>query len=255
MSDKVRFLNVDVDNITMSELIERREGVFLTLHVDMLAKFQEDPDFYDLLDEFDIITCDSQILYFIARMRGETIEERVSGSDYFPLFYERWKDDPSVTIFLCGAMDDISERAQARINEKVGREMVVGAYGPPKGYADDPDEMERIIKLINESRASVLVVGLGAGPQEQFIFKYRDQLPHAKLFLPLGGTIDYEAGAVKRPPRWVTVAGLEWFWRLAREPRRRWRRYVIHQPPVLFKLALQAVGRYRDPFADRRTCG
>jgi N-acetylglucosaminyldiphosphoundecaprenol N-acetyl-beta-D-mannosaminyltransferase len=246
---RFRLLNVEIDDITMEELLEKREGAILTLHVEMLAKLQKDEEFYRLLRAFDVVTCDSQILYFAAKALRTGIRERVSGSDYFPLFYTRWKDDSSVTIYLLGAMDDIAERAMRAINARVGREMVVGAYGPPSGFMDDPEEIERIIERVNESGATVLVAGLGAGRQERFLMRYRDRLTSAKLLLPLGGTIDYEAGAVKRPPSWITTLGLEWFWRLAREPRRRWRRYVLVQPPVVWQLIRQARSTYHDPFA------
>lgn len=249
MTGPVRLLNVDVDNITMDELLEVRRGAILTLHVDMLAKLQKDRDFYRLVPEFDVVTCDSQILVWAARLLGTPVKARVSGSDYFPRFYERYAGDPSITIFLLGAMDDIAEQAMARINAKVGRQMVVGAYGPPAGWQQDPDEVERMIKLVNESGATALLVGLGAGAQERFIVEHRHELPTVALFLPLGGTIDYEAGAVVRPPSWITNVGLEWFWRLAREPRRRWRRYLVHQPPVIWHLAQQRLGRYHNPFA------
>jgi exopolysaccharide biosynthesis WecB/TagA/CpsF family protein len=249
MTGPVRLLNVDVDDITMDELLEVRRGAILTLHVDMLAKLQKDRAFYRLVPEFDVVTCDSQILVWAARLLGTPVKARVSGSDYFPRFYERYAGDSSVTIFLLGAMDDIAEQAMARINAKVGRQMVVGAYGPPAGWHQDPDEVERMIKLVNESGATALLVGLGAGAQERFIVEHRHELPTVALFLPLGGTIDYEAGAVVRPPSWITNVGLEWFWRLAREPRRRWRRYLVHQPPVIWHLAQQRLGRYRNPFA------
>ena len=69
------------------------------------------------------------------------------------------------------------------------------------------------------------------------------------MFLPLGGTIDYEAEAVKRSPAWITNVGLEWFWRLVREPKRRWRRYLVEEPRVIPYLVRDALGSYRNPFA------
>ncbi len=246
----IRLLNVDFDDITMDELLEQRTGTVITVHVDSIAKLQTDREFYDLVKKFDIVTCDSQILVFAARLLRTPVRERVSGSDYLPRFYRRYADDPSVTIFLCGAMGDIADQARARINKTVGRDIVVGAYGPPVGWLEDPDEVERVIDMINDSGASVLVVGVGPPNQERFIHGYRDRLPHVDLYLPLGGTIDYEAGAVKRPPAAITNLGFEWLWRLVREPRRRWRRYLLHQPPVILHLVKQALGRYRDPFAS-----
>lgn len=249
---RVRLLNVDVDDVTMDELVESfREGLLLTLHVDMLMKLQEDREFHAIVPQFDVVTCDSQILFAAARMLGTPLRERVSGSDFFPRFYARHRDDPRVTVFLCGGAPGVGELARRRINAKVGREMVVGTDSPPRDYDRRPEIVDAMIARINASRASVLVVGLGAGRQEKFIVQHRGRLPWVRAFLPLGGTIDYEAGTLGRPAPWVTDWGLEWFYRLARQPRQRWRRYVVHQPPVLIHLARQRMGRYRDPFASR----
>jgi N-acetylglucosaminyldiphosphoundecaprenol N-acetyl-beta-D-mannosaminyltransferase len=251
MDRKVRLLNVDVDDITMDELVENfREGVMLTLHVDSIMKLQKDRDFYRLLPKFDVVTCDSQILVVAARMLGTPLKERVSGSDYFPRFYTRYKDDPSMTVFICGGSPGIPEIARRNVNAKVGREMVVGTNAPSRDYDRNPEEIEQILAQINASKATVLVVGLGGGRQEKFIYQYRDRLPGIKLYLPLGGTIDYEAESLKRPPAWLTNAGLEWLYRVVREPRQRWRRYVLHQPPFLYLFARQLLGLYKNPFAD-----
>jgi N-acetylglucosaminyldiphosphoundecaprenol N-acetyl-beta-D-mannosaminyltransferase len=249
MARRVRLLNVEVDDLTMDELVDSfREGLLLTLHADMIMKLQKDREFYDLLPQFDLVTCDSQILVAAARMLGTPLRERVSGSDFFPRFYTKHRDDPAVTIFICGGAPGVAEVARRKVNEKVGREMVVGTDSPPLDYDRRPGEVDRMLARIDESRASVLVVGLGAGRQEKFIVRYRDRLPHVRTFLPLGGTIDYEAGTLERPAPWVTDVGLEWLYRLLREPRQRWHRYLVHQPPVLYHLLRQRLGLYRNPF-------
>ncbi len=249
---RVRLLNVDVDNITMDELVDSfREGLLLTLHVDMIMKLQKDREFYEILPHFDVITCDSQILVVAAKMLGTPFKERVSGSDFFPRFYARHKSDPGVTMFICGGGPGVAEIARKNINAKAGREMIIATDSPPKDYDTKPGEIERMIARINESKANVLLVGLGAGRQEKFIVRYRDRFPYVKAFLPLGGTIDYEAGTLARPPAWITDAGFEWLYRVVREPRQRWHRYFVHQPPVLYLLARQKFGRYRNPFASR----
>lgn len=247
---KVPLLNVFVHDVKMDEVVEKfMEGMMLTLHVDMIMKLQQDRDFYDAFREFDLITCDSQILYFATKFLGTPVRERVSGSDYFPRFYMHHKDDPEVTVFLCGGKAGIAEIAARNINTKVGREMVVGTYAPSFDFDASPNEVERMIERINASRASVLVIGLGGGRQEKFIVTHRHRFTHVRLFLPLGGTIDYEAGIFRRPPTWVTNWGFEWLYRLIKEPRQRWHRYVVHEPPVIPLLIKQKFGRYRDPFA------
>jgi len=250
MRPRVKLLNVEMDDLTMEELVGSfREGMLLTVHVDMIMKFQKDREFHDLLPHFDVVTCDSQILVAAARLLGTPLQERVSGSDYFPRFYQKFRDDPSITVFLCGGGKGIAEIAARNINAKVGRDFVVGTDSPPFDYDQRPGEIDRMISKINESRATVLLVGLGAGRQEKFMVRYRDRMPHVKTFLPLGGTIDYEAGTLARPAPWVTDAGLEWLYRLLREPKQRWHRYLVHQPPVLYHLMQQRLGLYRDPFA------
>lgn len=247
--ERVEILNAYVHNVTMDEVLEAMdEGLLLTLHVDMIMKLQKDEEFLRILPEFDIITCDSQILYFATKFLGTPVKERVSGSDFFPKYYFRHKDNPDVTIFLLGGMPGIAEIAQTKINEKVGREIVVGTYAPPFDFDKDPAEIEKIFEAVNASGATVLLVGLGGGRQEKFIIKYRGRFPHVKTYLPLGGTIDYEAGTFKRPPAWVTEWGFEWLYRLVKEPRQRWHRYIVHEPPALYHLMRQKLGIYRNPF-------
>jgi len=251
MYRKVKLLNAEVDDLGMDELVETfRRGVMLTLHVDSIMKLQKDREFYELLPRFDVITCDSQILTLAARLLGTPLKERVSGSDYFPRFYMRYRDDPSVRIFICGGAPGVAELARQKVNSKVGREMVVGTNSPSRHYDRSPEEIERILSQINDSGATVLLVGLGGGRQEKFIFSYRHRLPRIQLFLPLGGTIDYEAGTLRRPPVWVTNAGMEWLYRVVKEPLQRWRRYFVHQPPFLYLFALQKLGLYTNPFED-----
>jgi N-acetylglucosaminyldiphosphoundecaprenol N-acetyl-beta-D-mannosaminyltransferase len=249
---RVRLLNVDVDDVTMNELLDGfREGTLLTLHTDMLMKLQRDREFHEIVPSFDVVTCDSQILLFAARLLGTPLRERVSGSDFFPRFCERHRDDPGVTIFICGGAPGVPELAARNVNARAGREMVVGTASPSLEFERHPEELESLLEQIDASRATVLLVGLGAGRQEKFIVRHRARLPHVRTFLPLGGTIDYEAGTLPRPRPWVTDAGLEWLYRVVRQPRQRWRRYLVHQPPVLALLARQLLGRYRDPFAPR----
>lgn len=248
---KVPLLNVFVHDVSMDEVVETfTDGMMLTLHVDMIMKLQQDREFYEAFKKFDLITCDSQILYFAAKLLGTPVQERVSGSDYFPKFYMHHKDNPDVTVFICGGQEGIAEMAANRINEKVGRKIIVDTYAPPFDFDTSPEEVDKTIDLINASGATALMIGLGGGRQEKFLAKYRDRFPNVRLFLPLGGTIDYESGTFDRPAPWVTNLGFEWFYRVLKQPQQRWRRYFVEQPPVLPLLVAQKMGRYKNPFAE-----
>ena len=188
MAKKVRLLNVDVDDITLDELVDSfQEGLLLTLHVDMIMKLQKDREFYELLPNFSPVTCDSQILVAAAKALGTPLRGRVSGSDFFPRFYLKYKDDPRVTHLPLRRRPGVAEIAARNINEKVGRKMVVGAESPPFDFERKPGEVDRMVERIDESGASVLVVGLGAGRQEKFIVRHRERLPQVKTFLRSAG--------------------------------------------------------------------
>ncbi|WP_299784468.1 WecB/TagA/CpsF family glycosyltransferase [uncultured Roseobacter sp.] len=246
---RVQMLNAYVHDIAMDDLVaDFTEGAMLTLHVDMIMKLQKDRAFYDIIDNFDVITCDSQIMYFATKFLGTPVRERVSGSDYFPKFYMHHKDNPDITVFLCGGKPGIAELARDNVNAKVGREMIVGVDAPDFDFDTNQAEIERMIEAINASGATVCVVGLAGGRQEKFIMTYRDRMPGVKLWLPLGGTIDYESGTFDRPPVWITEWGFEWLYRLLKEPRARFHRYVVHEPPFLWAVLKQKIGIYRDPF-------
>ena len=248
----VPMLNAYVHDISMGDLVENfTSGALLTLHVDMIMKLQTDRGFYDLLDQFDVITCDSQIMYFATKLLGTPVQQRVSGSDYFPKFYMHHKDNPDITVFLCGGKPGIADLAAKNINTKVGRDIIVGTDSPAFDFETKDGEIDRMIDAINASKATVCLVGLAGGRQEKFIMAHKHRMPGVKLWLPLGGTIDYESGTFSRPPKWITEAGFEWLYRLLKEPRARFHRYVVHEPPFLWAILKQKLGLYRDPFAVR----
>ena len=249
---KVPMLNAWVHDVAMDDIVENfREGVMLTLHVDMIMKLQQDREFYDLLDKFDVITCDSQIMYFATKWLGIPVQERVSGSDYFPKFYTRYAHDPSVTVFLLGGKDGVADMAAKNVNAKIDREMIIGTYAPPFNFETTEGEIDRMIAAVNDSGATVCLVGLGGGRQEKWIMQHKDRMPGVKLWLPLGGTIDYESGTFQRPPEWITELGFEWLYRLVKEPRARFHRYVVHEPPFLWAVLKQKLGLYRNPFSSK----
>src|SRR5664279_3880670 len=149
---RVRLLNVEIDNISMDDLINTfKEGLLLTLHVDMIMKLQKDREFYEMLPQFDVVTCDSQILIFAAQWLGTPLKERVSGSDFFPRFYAKYKNDPSTTVFMCGGALGVAELARKNVNKNVGREMIVATDSPPRDYESRPGEIERMIGRIYEA--------------------------------------------------------------------------------------------------------
>ena len=250
MRNDISILNCSLNNVSNKELLSNFDsGVLMPTNVDMIVKLQKDKEFYDCYQNAEIRVNDSKIINLAAKFLGTPLKDTVSGSDFFPLFYNYHKKNRNVTIFLLGAEEGVAEIATIKINKKVGREMVVGCYSPPFGFEKNEKECFRIIEKINASKATVLAVGLGAPKQEKWVTKYRNQLEGIKQILCIGATIDFEAGKVNRAPKWIRVVGFEWLYRLFKEPKRLWRRYLIDDIPFLFLLLQQKFGFYKNPFS------
>lgn len=230
----IKILNVPIYNLSKLELLEKLNqngGVVVTPNVSHLMKMQKDLEFRAVYDRADYKVCDSKIIQYASIFLGNPIQEKISGSDLFPAFYEYNKNNPETKIFLLGAREGIAKQAQDNINQKVGREIVIDSYSPPFGFEKDEEECKKIVKLINCSGATVLVTGLGTPKQEKWIAKHKHRLKNIKIFFAIGATIDFEAGYKSRAPQWVSEVGLEWFYRLICEPKRLWKRYLVECLP------------------------
>lgn len=249
--ERIKILNADIQNITSSELLERmKKGVLITPNVDQLIKMQKDEEFYDLVKKADWVVCDSKILYLFSRLLRHPLKEAIPGSGFFPDFYMHHKDDKDCRIFLLGAMDGVANKAMENINRKIGWEMVVGAYSPSYGFEKKQDENESIYRMINESGANVVLVGVGCPKQEKWIFANKENMPEVDIWMALGATIDFEAGNVRRAPMVFQKLAMEWFYRFLMEPRRMFRRYFVDDVQFFWYFGKQLLGLYKDPFQE-----
>ncbi|MBE9115631.1 WecB/TagA/CpsF family glycosyltransferase [Lusitaniella coriacea LEGE 07157] len=247
---RVEILNVAIDNVSKLELakkLERHGGVVVTPNVDHLMKLQTDEELYRVYQDSTYRVCDSKILQYAAKFLGQPVQEKVSGSDFFPFFCNYHKDNQEVRIFLLGGAEGVALRAQQKINRRVGRDIVVGAHSPSFGFEKNPQECQEIIDLIHRSGATVLGIGVGAPKQEKWIHHYQHQLKNIRIFLAVGATIDFEAGCKSRAPRWISELGIEWLHRLLSEPGRLWRRYLIEDLPFFWLLLKQKLRLYEQP--------
>lgn len=247
--NRTRILNVDILDITQEELLRKlTKGVLVTPNVDQLVKLQTDREFYEIVKQAEWVVCDSKILYLCSQLTKKPLREAIPGSSFFPQFYEYHKDDLYYKIFLLGAKDGVARAAMARINTKIGREIVVGAYSPSYGFEKNQKENERIYEMINQSGANVVLVGVGCPKQEKWIFANKNKMPTVNLWMALGATIDFEAANVKRAPKLFQKFAMEWFYRLMMEPKRMFRRYFIDDMKFFWYFGKQLLGIYKNPF-------
>ena len=249
---KVKILNVEIDNVSTEELLaQMKKGVLVTPNVDQIVKMQTDREFYDIVLKAEWVVCDSKILYLCSQITGEPLQEAIPGSSFFPAFYEYHKHDEWCRIFLLGAMNGVAEKARERINQKVGREIVVGAYSPSYGFDKKQEENNRIFQMINSSGATVVLVGVGCPKQEKWIDAHKSEMPNVDIWMALGATIDFEAGNVKRAPKILQKLALEWFYRFLKEPKRMYKRYFVDDPKFFWHFGKQLLGLYKNPFEQK----
>lgn len=249
--NRIKILNVELDSISQKDLLEQlKEGVLVTPNVDQIVKMQSDEEYYNIVKRAEWVTCDSKILLLCSRLTKTPLKEAIPGSGFFPAFYEFHKDD-DCKIFLLGAMDGVADKAKENINQKVGRNIVVGAYSPSYGFEKKQEENDAIYKMINDSEATVVLVGVGCPKQEKWIDAHKAKMPNVKIWMALGATIDFEAGNVKRAPKIWQKLYMEWFYRFLQEPKRMYKRYFIDDPIFFWHFGKQLLGLYKDPFEKR----
>lgn len=248
MDKRVRLLNIDILSITRDELLKKlKKGVLITPNVDHLVKLQKDKDFYNIYQQAEWVVCDSKILYLFSKLLKHPLPEAIPGSSFFTSFYMYHKDDENCKIFLLGAGEGIAEKALDNINRKVGRKIIVGAHSPSYGFEKDEKECKELVKIVNESGANVLLVGVGAPKQEKWIMKYRNNMPKVDIFMALGATIDFEAGTLKRAPLIWQKCGMEWLYRVIKEPKRLFKRYFVDDMQFFLYFSKQLLGIYKNP--------
>lgn len=249
--DNVKILNINILNTTQKALLNKlRQGVLITPNIDHLVKLQKDKEFYEVYKQAEWIICDSKILYFLSKLLKKSLPEAIPGSSFFTAFYEYHKNDPNCRIFLLGAAEGVAIKAMERINNKIGRDIVVGAHSPSYGFEKKQEECEELVKIVNESGANVLLVGVGAPKQEKWIMKYRNHMPNVNIFMALGATIDFEAGTLKRAPIFWQKVGMEWLYRCFKEPKRLFKRYFIDDMKFFYYFSKQILGCYKNPFQE-----
>ena len=140
-------------------------------------------------------------------------------------------------VFLLGAGEGVAEIAKRNLEKKYEGLDIVGTYSPKYGFENDEKYINDMIELINNLNPDILAVGLGAPKQEKFIYKYKDRLK-VPVSLAIGASIDFEANVIKRAPIWMQKSGLEWFYRLIKEPKRMFKRYIVDDMKF-FKIALK----------------
>jgi N-acetylglucosaminyldiphosphoundecaprenol N-acetyl-beta-D-mannosaminyltransferase len=231
---RLRLGALEVDRLSFDGALDRiaalvaggRGGQVYTPNVDHVVLAERDAEFREAYAGAALSLADGTPIVWAARLLGLPLPERVAGSDLMWPLAERaaragWR------VYLLGAGPGVAEAAAAALRDRLGLE-VVGTDAPVIRL-DGPDDSAAALGRIQAARPQLLFVALGAPKQEIWLHRHRAAL-RGVVSLGIGAGLDFVAGRVPRAPRWMARAGLEWTWRLAREPRRLWRRYLLDDP-------------------------
>ncbi|HIW60939.1 MAG TPA: WecB/TagA/CpsF family glycosyltransferase [Candidatus Stackebrandtia excrementipullorum] len=237
----VAFDPVTLEQVTTrvrADLAGGRGGRIVTPNVDIVRQTMHDARVADVVSTADLVVADGAPLVWASKLAGCALPERVAGSDLiWHLSRAAAEDDRS--IFLLGGAPggDRSTAAVAadRLIEAFPGLFVAGACSPPMGFDRDRETMRTLVEDMVAVAPDIVFVGLGFPKQEDVIGQLAARMP-STWFLGCGAAVDFVAGHRRRAPIWMQRSGLEWLHRLASEPRRLARRYLVHDAPTAFGL-------------------
>lgn len=229
----------------MQATIEARGRACVTAAaVNLVMSARDDPGTRDAVLAMTLAVPDGQPLVWALRLLGHERATRVYGPDLMALFCAR-AAGAGIPIYLYGGRSPEALRLlESRLRERFEGLRIAGGFSPPYRELSDA-ERDRVALEINSSGAQVVWVGTGQPKQERWMREMRPLLD-APLLVGVGAAFDFHAGIVSQAPAWMRERGLEWLYRLSREPRRLWRRYATQNPRFMAAFARQYISsRYR----------
>ncbi len=234
MRKLVDIAGINIDDLSMEQAVERiyefigtdRNHSVFTPNSEIMMDGITNKDMRSVLNSSDMLVADGAGVVLASRILGREVKEKVSGVDLVKKLLTESENRP-IKFYLFGGKPGIPERANASIICDYPGAQVVGTRN---GYFSEEDEAE-LINDINNSGADILLVCLGAPKQELWINKNKERLK-VKASLGVGGTMDILAGNVKLAPDFFRDHGLEWLYRLYKEP---WRfKRMLKLPKFIF---------------------
>lgn len=226
-------------------------GYVTAAAVNLVMNAQENAATMEAVMAATLAVPDGMPLVWALRALGRSAATRVYGPELMAAYCARAARDGTPVYLYGGRHDDAARNLLVgRLRERFPGLEIVGASSPPFRPLT-PAEDEREIELINSSGAAVVWVGTGQPKQEQWMHAMRPRLT-PPLLVGVGAAFDFHAGLVKQAPRWMGRGGLEWAYRLSREPRRLWRRYARYNPRFVVGFARQYARHRRGSHGHTR---
>lgn len=245
------FGRVPVDPVTLDGAVDAivdlvragRGGYVVTPNVDHVVLAETDLAFRHAYAESALSLADGMPVVWASRIVGAPLPAKVSGSDLAGPLLDRASRE-HLRVYLLGGGPGAAEKAAKTIEERWPGVAVVGTSAPRIRGDEQRHELLALAAPVIDARPDLVFVCMGAPKQELLMHAVHRELAPAVL-LGLGAVVDFLAGNVTRAPRWMSENGLEWAYRLGKEPRRMWRRYLLRDPKFAWIIARDALLRSR----------
>ena len=220
MNNKVNILGVKIDMVNIDEAADKIMGFFneprlhavFTPNSEIVMEAYKDEGFCAVLNSADLLTADGIGVVYASRILKKPISERAAGYDIARRVLEKL-NYTNHKLFLFGGKPGVAEEAAENLKKEYKELNIAGMRN---GYFKPEDE-PGIVKELNDSGADIIFVCLGAPKQEKWINAHKDEL-NARVAMGIGGSLDVFAGRAERAPEFWCKLGLEWFYRLVKEP-------------------------------------
>ena len=206
-----------------------------------LVEAHKDPSFKSILSEFYWILPDGMPLVWWGRLKGHATMDRCYGPDFFAAIMQA-TSGLEVAHFFCGGKHGVAEELKQAVEFKFGNKRVSGTYSPPFSPMQEED-WDNLVAKINQSAAQIIWIGLSTPKQEKFAFELAKRVK-VRYIITIGAAFDFHTGRLAQAPRWMQRSGLEWFYRLCKEPRRLWKRYIEIVPKFAILAGVDLIKHY-----------
>lgn len=216
---------------------ERAQAQHMAVNAAKIVSSRRHRQLQDLINRSDIVTADGQAVVWASRLLGDPLPTRVTGIDLMQKLLAL-AERSGYRVFLLGARREVLELAVMRLRARHPRLILAGRRD---GYFSRDEEPE-VASQIRAARPDLLFVGMPTPDKEYFLSRWGDQLG-VPFSMGVGGAIDVIAGETRRAPRPVQRLGLEWAFRVAQEPRRLWRRYLVTNSTFVWLTVVGVISR------------
>ena len=257
----MRILDVKVDNVTMQETVDRignmvRSGdkhYVVTPNAEFLVAAQRDPEFKRILNQADLSIPDGMGVVYASKFYGDPLRERVAGTDLVEILCKKAAKE-GWSVFFLGGLYGVGKRAAEVLRSRYPGLNVCGFYEGKREKAYDEQSLRSIKRVSKGHKIDILLVAYGHNYQEKWIARNSQRLDFT-VSLGIGGAFDFISGYISRAPLWVRRVGLEWLFRLIKQPWR-WRRIfkaVVVFPFLVLKESFSSLFERRPEHGEGRS--